>query len=84
MELPAVVTATLSSGLQLGYTRNAAAKDLTTEFQVSANLVDWEPLVPVSDVLVSTGSGFQNRQASFAWESVHNRVIRYHATLLEQ
>lgn len=84
IELPTVATASLSSGLQLGYTRNAAAKDLTTEFQVSTNLVDWEPLVPVSDVAVSAGSGFQNRQALFTWEAVNNRVIRYHATLVEQ
>lgn len=84
MELPAVASAAPSSGLQLGYTRNAAAKDLATGFQVSANLLDWEPIVPISDVVVSTGSRFQSRQASFAWEDVYNRVVRYHATLVEQ
>lgn len=78
---PGIESASSMTGLQLAYTRNSSARDVRTEFQASQNHVEWVPLSPLSDEIVSTHNGVENRKAVFAWDAVDNRLIRYHAAL---
>lgn len=82
-DLPSI-SATDSMGIRIAYRMNGNAADLTAEFEVSGDLLDWEPLAPLTDVVVSTDGGIENRQATFAWDAVDDKLIRIRASLEEE
>lgn len=82
-DLPSI-SATDPTGIQIAYRMNGSAADLMAEFEVSGNLLEWEALAPLTDVVVSTDGGIENREAVFAWDAIENKMLRIRASLEEE